>query len=213
MAFTDLAPEEVRILGCLVEKQLTTPLQYPLTLNGLVAGCNQSSNRNPVVNYDEGTVEAALARLKERRLVRFVHPSHGRSVIRYRQVLHEELALETPELAVLGVLMLRGPQTPGEVRARAERMATFDSIGEVEALLDALAGRGEALIMRLARVPGQKEERYAHLLSGEPDPQAYEAAAPSPAPNSSVVAEVAELRLQVEELRRDLQELRSLLGG
>jgi uncharacterized protein YceH (UPF0502 family) len=164
----ELEPEEGRVLGALAEKQLTTPQQYPLTLNALVAACNQTSNRYPVVSYDERTVESALVSLKEKRLVRFVHPSHGRSATRYRQVLEEVAELTATQLALLATLLLRGPQTPGELRARTERMAEFATLGEVERDLHALAERPDPLVTRLARELGRKEVRYAHVLTGEP---------------------------------------------
>ena len=124
----ELSPECARVLGALIEKGLATPQQYPLTINALQAACNQTSNREPVADYDESTVLVALDELKDRKLVRFVLPSHGRSVIRYRQVLDEKLALDDRQCAVLAVLLLRGPQTVGEIRIRTERMATFDSL-------------------------------------------------------------------------------------
>lgn len=166
LAGMELVPEEVRVAGCLIEKQLVTPQQYPLTLNALVAGCNQSSSRWPITRYGERTVESALDALKEKRLVRFVHPSHGRSVTRYRQVLDETLGLEPAQLALLGILMLRGAQTPGELRARTERMVELDGVEATEAALKVLAARDEPLVVRLHREPGQREVRYAHLLAG-----------------------------------------------
>ncbi len=161
-----IGPAEGRIIGSLIEKQLATPAQYPLTLNSLLSACNQSSNRDPVVSYDERTLDAALASLKEAGLVRFVHPSHGRSVVRYRQVLHEKLGLDDLRLALVGVLLLRGPQTAGELRSRTERMAHFDGIAAVEADLEALTRGSDPLVLRLPRRPGQKEERWVQLLSG-----------------------------------------------
>ncbi len=161
-----IGPVEGRIIGSLIEKQLATPAQYPLTLNSLLSACNQSSNRDPVVSYDERTLDAALVSLKEAGLVRFVHPSHGRSVIRYRQVLDEKLGLDELRLALVGVLLLRGPQTVGELRARTERMARFDGIAAVEADLEALTRGSDPLVLRLPRRPGQKEERWVQLLSG-----------------------------------------------
>jgi len=153
-----------RVVGSLIEKQLTTPQQYPLTLNALVLACNQSSNRDPVVAFAEDQVAAALDRLKEQRLVRFVLPSHGRSVVRYRQVLDEALGLDQPQMAVLAVLLLRGPQTVGELRIRTDRMASFDGLGQVQHELDLLGELEEPLVVRLPRRPGQKEERWADLL-------------------------------------------------
>ena len=157
------------MLGSLVEKALSTPQQYPLTLSALVAACNQTSNREPVVSYDEQTVQAALHELKDLRLVRFVLPSHGRSVVRYRQVLDENLGLDARQSAVLAVLLLRGPQTVGELRLRTERMSRFDGLDEVQHELDLLGARDEPLAANVGRRPGQKEERWATLLVGTPD--------------------------------------------
>ena len=156
------------MLGCLIEKQLTTPQQYPLTLNALVAACNQASSRDPVTAYREDEVVGGLEALKARRLVRFVLPSHGRSVVRYRHVLDEALGLDGPQLAVLAVLVLRGPQTAGELRARTERMAELDGPRAVDHELELLAGREDPLVVRLARRPGQKEERWADLVAERP---------------------------------------------
>jgi uncharacterized protein YceH (UPF0502 family) len=160
-----LTPEEGRVVGCLVEKQLTTPQQYPLTLNALVAACNQSSNREPVVDYDDRVVEAALASLRTAGLVRFLHPSHGRAVIRFGQALDERLGLDDRALGLLAVLLLRGAQTAGELRIRTERMASFEGIADVDAELVRLSGRDDPLAVRLGRRPGQKEERWAQLIA------------------------------------------------
>ena len=234
-----LDPVEARLIGALVEKQMTTPQQYPLTLNALVAACNQTSSRNPVVSYDDRTVESALTRLKEKRLLRFVFPSHGRSVTRYRQVLEEVLPLERRQLALLAVLLLRGPQTLGELRSRTERMAEFASLDEVDDELDDLASREEPLVARLPREPGRKETRYAQLLAADtgavavasteayaaapaPRPEAYAAAPPAPRPvdaghhdagHGSLASQVAVLRAEVAALRRDLDEVVARLGG
>jgi uncharacterized protein YceH (UPF0502 family) len=226
----ELTPEELRVLGCLVEKQLTTPQQYPLTLNALVLACNQSSNRDPVVAYDEQSVEQAVTRAKERGLARFVHPSHGRSALRYRHELDAYFGLEARQLALLAVLALRGPQTPGELRARTERMARFSDLAEIEAELDALARREEPLVVRLPRQPGRKEDRFAHALgalataaAGSDVPEPFEARAADgvrrDSASSSVAtmgtglaAEVATLRAEVAELRRLLDDLRAQLG-
>ncbi len=159
-----LTPEEGRVIGSLIEKQLTTPQQYPLTLNSLVLACNQSSNRDPVVFYDEQTVQTALAGLRNAELIGLVYPSHGRSVTRYRHTLAERLGLDDRELALVAVLLLRGPQTAGELRARSERMARFDTIDDVDADLVRLSEKGEPLVVRQSRRPGQKEERWAQLL-------------------------------------------------
>jgi len=194
-----LRPECARVLGSLVEKGLTTPQQYPLTINALVTACNQSSNREPVVSYDEQTVLTALHELKDLHLVRFVLPSHGRSVIRYRQVLDEALGLDDRQIAILAVLMLRGAQTVGELRTRTERMARFEGLVEVEHELELLGSRDEPLVTNVGRRPGQKEERWASPLVGAEDvPQ---------------LDEVASLRSEVAELRRELDALRESLGG
>jgi uncharacterized protein YceH (UPF0502 family) len=217
----ELDPVEARVVGSLAEKQLTTPQQYPLTLNALVLACNQSSNRDPVVDYDNTIVEVALSSLKEAGLLRFVHPSHGRSVTRYRQVVDERFALDARSLSVLAVLLLRGPQTVGELRARTERMTDFESLHEVEAELNRLGDLPDPLVRRLPRHPGQKEERWAQLLTGEPAALdstigAIDAAA-SPR-TSSLRDEVVSLRAEVEALEErlaaaevSLEELRTIL--
>jgi uncharacterized protein len=230
-----LSASEGRVIGSLIEKQLTTPQQYPLTLNALVSACNQSSNRDPVVSYDESEVQRALAGLREAGLIGLVYPSHGRSVTRYRHTLPERLGLDERELALLAVLLLRGPQTAGELRARTERMAQFDGIGAIDADLVRLSEKEEPLAARLSRRPGQKEERWVQLLGAEslePPPQpsgeppAVFPAAPPPAfrtPESAaddrddrvdaLAAEVASLRDEVAFLRTALEELQEQLGG
>ena len=144
-----LEPVEGRAVGSLIEKQLTTPQQYPLSLNSLTLACNQTSNRDPVVDYSEADVQAALDSLKPKGMVRFVLPSHGRSVVRYRHVLDEKLALDARQLALVGVLLLRGPQTVGELRTRTERMADFDGISAIESDLDGLTRWEDPLVVRL----------------------------------------------------------------
>jgi uncharacterized protein len=163
----DLDPVEIRVLGCLVEKQRTTPDVYPLSLNSLRTACNQSTNRDPVVDYDEPTIRSALDRLSRRGWVRLASGPGSRAV-KYRHLLDDALDVPDPELALLTVLMLRGPQTPGELKLRAERLHPFDSLAGVEGTLVELVGR--ELVARLPRRPGQKEERYAHRLS-EPESQ------------------------------------------
>jgi uncharacterized protein len=225
-----LSPECARVLGSLAEKALTTPQQYPLTINALVAACNQTSNREPVVSYDETTVLDALDELKDRRLVRFVLPSHGRSVVRYRQVLEETLGLDPRQCAILSVLLLRGPQTAGELRIRTERMTQFDRLDEVEHELDLLASRDERLAANVGRRPGQKEERWASpLLAMEVEdttaatgtrPGQPSALDPGATGGGGVVPALDELRAElralgseVAELRQDLDALRASLGG
>jgi uncharacterized protein YceH (UPF0502 family) len=164
-----ITPEGGRVLGCLVEKQLTTPQQYPLTRNALALACSQTTNREPVMTLDDQAVERALAELKELRLVRFVLPSHGKSVTRYRHVLDEAYGLDNSRVALMAVLLLRGPQTPGELRTRTGRMAEFASVGEVLGELEVLGGQPEPLVRLLSRRPGQKEDRWRQLLAAVPN--------------------------------------------
>ncbi|MAT06529.1 MAG: hypothetical protein CL424_15935 [Acidimicrobiaceae bacterium] len=158
----DLSDEEVRVLGCLVEKEATVPDTYPLTLNSLRSACNQSTSREPVVSYDEHTIERALTALRARGLTRTVHSTSNRAA-KYRHVLPDALGLEPGETALVAVLMLRGPQTIGELKSRTERQHRFGSTDEVTAALERLAGRG--IVQRLERQPGQKDARWVHLLS------------------------------------------------
>jgi hypothetical protein len=218
----DLTPEELRVLGCLVEKQRTVPDTYPLSLNGLRTAANQTTNRDPVVRYDEPTIEAALDRLRERGIVRR-GVTAGSRVIKYWQLAEELLGLDDADVAVLAVLMLRGPQTPGELKGRTERLHGFDGIDDVVATLDRLAGRDEPLVARLEREPGRKEHRYAHLLGGDVDvarasPPVAEGDASTgvrdggrePVPVVTA-AELEGLRADVDELRRELGELHDRL--
>ena len=215
-----LSAEEARVLACLIEKETTVPDSYPLTLNTLRLACNQSTNRDPIVAYDDRTVETALLSLKSMGLLRFVHPSHGGRTIRYRHVADERWRLSPAELGVLAVLVLRGPQTVGEVRARAERHLADGSTGTVEEILDTLAARSpEPFVVRVERRPGEREGRWAHALSGPPDlsagditapdgidldaPAAEDQAEPAPAAaNADLARDVAELWLRVERLER-----------
>jgi len=160
----DLSPAEVRVLGCLIEKQRTTPDQYPLTRNAMRLACNQSTNRDPVVELDEAAVRAALERLGRNGLVRFTG-ARGSRVAKYRHLAGEQLGIGDAELAVLALLMLRGPQTPGELRGRGERLHRFAGLGEVEDVLSRLIEAG--LVVRFARRPGQKEQRFGHLLASD----------------------------------------------
>ncbi len=197
------------MIGSLIEKQLTTPDQYPLSLNALLLACNQSSNRDPVVAFDERTVDRALATLKVAGLVGLVHPSHGRSVTRYQQLLREKLEISERQAALVAVLLLRGPQTGGELRSRTARMCDFDDIAEVDIELESLSGRPEPLVVRLARRPGQKEERWAQLLTDSPT-----GALGSPADEllpgggtPALATDVAELRREVADLRDSVAKL------
>ena len=163
--FSDI---EVRVLGALVEKQVTTPEYYPLTLNSLTLACNQKNNRNPVTNYSENEVAHALETLREKNLTYVYHGSTSR-VPKYKHVMPEVMHLSPPETALMCVLMLRGPQTVGEMRGNAARLHEFSGLEEVEETLNSLISREpESLVVRLSRQPGQKEARVAHLLSGPP---------------------------------------------
>ena len=217
----ELTAEEGRVLGCLVEKQLTTPQQYPLTDNSLVAACNQTTSRDPVVSYDIATVRLAVRSLRERELLRTVHRPGERSE-KHLYLLDRALDLSTAHIAVLAVLLLRGPQTAAELRARTERMHAFTSVSEVEDVLLELAQRPEPLAERLERQPGQKEARYADLLVATGPRVASESAVAAATPQSDAAeagpaaqtvglteqlaalrAEVAELRAQVIALQND----------
>jgi uncharacterized protein YceH (UPF0502 family) len=217
-AGVELSAEAARALACLIEKEALLPDSYPLTLNALRLGCNQSSNRFPVVEYNDRTVELALQTLKSLGLVRFVHPSHGARTARYRHVAGEHWQLEPNELAVLATLVLRGPQTLGELRSRVERQ--LDARGPtVEAALDTLAAHDPGpLVVQLDRRPGEREQRWAHLLSGEVDeasfaPAEVDGRAPaSRTATSGGDGRVAALEAEVATLRQRLDQLESLLG-
>lgn len=159
-----LDPVEARVIGSLIEKELATPQNYPLSLNALVSACNQTSSRDPVMRLDPETVLATVTTGKERRLVRFVHPRSGHGVTKYRHVLDELLGLDQPATALIGVLLLRGPQTARELRDRTERMHEFGDTTEVEEVLRDLADAGH--VVCLGRQPGQRDERWMHLLGG-----------------------------------------------
>ena len=161
----ELTPVEARVIGCLVEKQRTVPDTYPLSLNALVTACNQTSNRDPVVTYDEGTVVAAIDSLKAKGLARIVHPSSGSRATKYRHVIDEALGLEDGPVSVLAVLMLRGAQTAAELRTRTERMHPFADMEELESALTVLASGDEPFVQRLDRRPGEREARWIQLLS------------------------------------------------
>lgn len=195
---------EIRVLGCLIEKQRTTPDTYPLTLNALCLACNQATNRDPVVDYDEATIRDALQRLWRKEWARLASGQGSRSV-KYRQLVQEKLGLADDEISVLAVLMLRGPQTPGELKQRADRLHPFGALAEVEETLERLIAR--ELVVRLDRRPGQKEERYAQLLGGEVDGPA-QSDAPRPVLARDPLEErVAALEAEVAALRAALTDL------
>jgi uncharacterized protein len=214
----NLTEEEIRILGCLIEKEMTTPENYPLSLNALTSACNQKSNRAPLMELAEADVVRGLDQLGTRGLARLT--AAGGRVSKYRHSLGENLELPPPALAVLAELMLRGPQTAGELRNRAERMTPLPDIAAVEDILATLMAFGPPLVTRLPRQPGHKEQRYAQLLAGEPVVPA-EAHLPHPEPArqrvmaenerlSRLDAEVATLRAEIADLRSAMEELGEL---
>ena len=199
-----LSPEEVRVIGALIEKQVTTPEHYPLTLNALRQACNQLSNREPVVAFDERTVAWTLETLRDRKLIRVVTTADGR-VPKYRHVLDEALGLKSPEMAVMCMLMLRGAQTVGEIRTRTERLYPFSALSFVETTLEDLMTREVPLVSKLPRQSGQKESRYAHLLGGEV--QVAETESETPPHREAATKEV---RVEMERMSRLEDELKMM---
>lgn len=201
-----LTDTEARVLGCLMEKEMATPDYYPLTLNALTNACNQKSNRNPVVSYDEETVISALDSLREMKLVRQSNVSRA---IKYEQIFSDSLKLINREQAILCVLLLRGPQTVGEIRGRTERLFSFQDLDEVKTSITSLEDM--ELVMMLPKEPGRKESRYAHLMGEVP----AETAADTPSsavqtiirPGNATVDRITELEKQVEELREEMHDL------
>ena len=196
----DADAAEIRVLGCLIEKQRTTPDVYPLSLNTLRLACNQSTNRDPVVEYDEPAIRQALERLDRKRWARLASGPGSRAA-KYRHLLDDALGLDGAAISLLAVLMLRGPQTPGELKQRTERLHRFESTPELEDVLHRLAGR--ELVRRLDRRPGQKEERWEQLL-GEDAADAGAAVPPPPRPVNSLEERVAALEREVEALKARL---------
>jgi uncharacterized protein YceH (UPF0502 family) len=210
---------EIRVVGCLIEKQRTTPDVYPLSVNSLRLACNQSTNRDPVVSYDEETVVEALRRLALRGWTRLASGSGSRAR-KYRHLLDEALGLDPPEISLLAVLMLRGAQTPGQLKQRAERLYGFESLLAVHDSLEGLVGRG--LVARHPRRPGQKEDRYEQLLGAgaagvaeSPATEDADEGAPTPAPASASPAEdrLGRIERELAELRSQLEALRAELGS
>jgi uncharacterized protein YceH (UPF0502 family) len=203
---------EIRVLGCLIEKQRTTPDAYPLSLNSLRLACNQATNRDPVVDYDEATIRAALDRLARKGWARLASGPGSRAA-KYRHLLDDAIGLSAAESALLCVLMLRGPQTLGELKQRTERLHAFADLAELDETLAALGER--ELVVRLERRPGQKEQRYEQVLGGEAAPPAAAASAPEAEPEpegdrfAAIEGELRDLRGEVDALRAELVALRA----
>lgn len=197
---------EARVLGSLVEKQLTTPEYYPLTLNALIAACNQKSNRDPVMSLDETAVLTAIDSLRDKNLVYLFYGSTSRTV-KYKHMLPNVLELDPAGTAIIALLLLRGPQTAGELRGRSDRLYEFGGIGEVQEALDELARRTEPLVMKLERQPGQKEARYAHLLSGEIDIESLPQRSERTAAGGGSNERIEKLEQEVQRLSTELESL------
>jgi uncharacterized protein YceH (UPF0502 family) len=208
---TILTDIETRVLGSLIEKQVTTPEYYPLTLNALTLACNQKNNRYPVTSYTENQVSDAVERLREKNLSYVFYGSTSR-VPKYKHVMPEVMHLSHPEVALMCVLMLRGAQTLGELRGNASRLHDFSSLEEVEQTLNELITRDEPLVARLPRQPGQKEGRFAHLLSGEINLEALaeseRAAAAAPSRRSNLEEKIDALAAEVEKLKEQFEQFR-----
>jgi uncharacterized protein YceH (UPF0502 family) len=204
---TTLTDIETRVLGALVEKQVTTPEYYPLTLNALTLACNQKNNRHPVTSYVESQVSNAVESLREKNLAYVFYGSNSR-VPKYKHVMPEVLHLSHAEVAIICVLMLRGPQTPGELRGNASRLHEFSGLEEVEQTLNALIARDpDPLVVRLSRQAGQKEVRFAHLLSGEPKIELV-TSTDRPQPVETLGQRVERLETEVEDLRRQFEQFK-----
>jgi uncharacterized protein YceH (UPF0502 family) len=207
----DLSPVEIRVLGALLEKQRTTPDAYPLTLNALRLACNQSTNREPVVDFDEDAIREALDRLRRRGFTRLTS-GHGSRAAKFRHLLDDALETGRDELALLCVLMLRGPQTPGELKQRSERMHEFADLEAVHATLDRLIGRG--LAARLERRPGQKEERYTQLMGeGEEGDAAADTPRPAAAPQSAPAPQSAVAQAGGDDLAERVERLEARVAA
>ena len=205
----DLKPIQIRVLGCLIEKEATTPEQYPLTLNALRTACNQKTARHPVANYTEGEVGHTVRELEGQGWVR---EAWGARVARYEHLAGKQLGLQSKGLALLCPLMLRGAQTPGELKSNAQRLFAFEDLDDVMYVLQRLAEHEPPLVRSLPRMPGQKETRYVQLLAGEPDLEELEALAARSAASSSVGGGAGELTARIEALEADVVALRAELA-
>jgi len=214
----ELSPMEARVIGCLIEKQITTPDQYPLSLNALVNACNQKSNRDPVMSADEAMIQATLDHLSRKHLV-VEKSGFGSRVPKYQhRFCNTEfgtLKLTPQELAIVCELLVRGPQTPGELRTRAARMATFSEVGQVEAVLESLSSRADGpFVVRLPREPGRRDSRYAHLFSGAvsiPALTEEESVTEAPMASVSVTSRLERLEDEVRQLKEALNEIKARL--
>lgn len=199
---------QARVLGCLLEKERTVPDQYPLSLNAVVLACNQSTNRDPVMSLSDHEVDSALGDLKAAGYARMVHPTHGRGVTKFRQVVDEKLVLEPSESALLAMLMLRGPQTAGELRSRAERLHAFASVEDAERTLRTMSERPEPLTELMEREPGRREPRWRQLIADEVLVEAPVAAVASSRPGvAEMVTRIDDLEARVAKLEAALAEL------
>ena len=213
----ELAALEARVIGCLIEKQITTPDQYPLSLNALTNACNQKSNRDPVMALDEATVQQTLDALNHKHLI-LERSGFGSRVPKYQHRFCNaefgSLQLTALEVAILCELMLRGPQTPGELRSRAGRMTALSGVEEVESALEGLANRPDGpLVMKLPREPGRRESRYAQLFTGQPAvTPVVEERAPAPTMGTPGETRLAQLEQQVAQLRAEIERLKQRLG-
>ena len=213
----ELSPIETRVLGALLEKERTTPEYYPLSLNGLVVACNQTTNRDPIVSYDDRTVERGLDGLREKKLAMLVHTA-GARVPKYRHTLLDIYNLDGREVALLCVLMMRGPQTLGELRSRTERMSGSMTLPEAEKYLEELTAGEDPLVRVIPARPGQKEKRYVQLLSGEPELESLTSPAAVGTPVSgrsrldTLETELNALKSEFQALREELTEFKKLFG-
>jgi len=209
-----LRPDELRVLGCLMEKETTTPDGYPMTVNALITACNQSTNRFPIVRFDEPTVVSALTSLREKGITRIVYSTSNRAP-KHRHIAREAWSIDPAAQALVCVLALRGPQTVGELKGRTERQHPFADLAEVERTLDALAARPEPLVVRLTRRPGQKDARWMHLLGGPVDDDVADETSAPAAPRADRVgdlhARVEALEAQVAALASTVERLQTLL--
>lgn len=206
----DLTPIQVRVLGCLMEKKETTPDQYPLTVNALRNACNQKTSRYPVVNYSEGEIGHTLRELEAMDLV---SEDWGARVPKYQHLANKALNLHSQGVALICTLMLRGPQTLGELKTNSHRLFDFGDLDDVQYALQQLMEREPAMVVALPKQPGQKEGRFAHLLAGEPDIPAPSRSAASPGFSPGLEARVLELETQLEDLQNRLKVLEDRLGG